>query len=400
MIALTGVILFLVHGLFDVSGHRPGTAYFAILFVALALPRATTAVRSTFKPVVWRSVGGALLLFGGLWIVGGLFGLPTHSSVALEVEEKRAAEGRAVADLDRAHRAVNGMIALQPLNWRGYFQRAQIGLSRGGARAEVAQDFRRARFVEPNIAMVAYEEGREWLPYDVTRTVSAWREALIRYADSKDRLYDSMLRKASGNVALTEGMIEMSQVDSYYRARLLLFLRGEVFVREVEKELGAEPSLGRFTMEHRTAILRRWIDTGGLDQVEAYLDEFGDTLDLSWLLYAMLRQNQSRHEEAVEIMRQGLPVQEIPEARIDQSRVDRLRRGFFAASNDLAKGTALMGVYLKSGEYSEALLVVNQLLKQSNPPQYVYYWRAEILYQLEDYSESWYAFEEYWKQIR
>ena len=65
MIALTGVILFLVHGLFDVSGHRPGTAYFAILFVALALPRATTAVRSTFKPVVWRSVGGALLLFGG-----------------------------------------------------------------------------------------------------------------------------------------------------------------------------------------------------------------------------------------------------------------------------------------------------------------------------------------------
>lgn len=400
MIALTGVVLFLVHGLFDVSGHRPGTAYFAILFATLALPRATSAPRATFKPVVWRSVGGVLLLFGGLWILGGLFGLPTHSSVALDIQEQRATESSAVADLDRAEGAIDKVIALQPLSWRGYFQRAQIGLSRGDLRSEVAQDFRRARFAEPNIGMIAYEEGLAWLPYDVNRTVSAWREALIRYVDSKEDLYRRMLEKASKNDALMEGMIEMSQVDATDRARLLLFLSGSAFKREIEKELRAEASLARFTREDRTAILRRWADVGESDQLEAYLEEYGDTLDSTWLLYAMLRQHQARYKEAVDLMRKGLPAPQIPEVKIDLSRIDRLKRGFFAASSDLSKGTALMRYYIENEEYSEALLIVNQILKQSNPPRYVYYWRAEILYKLQHYSESWYAFEDYWKQTQ
>ena len=400
MIALAGVILFLVIGLFDGAGHRPGTAYFAILFAALALPRATSTARPTFKPVVWRSVGAVLLLFGGLWIMGGLFRLPTHTSVALDIEEQRVAERGDEADIERVGGAMDAVIALQPLNWRGYFQRAQIGLSRGDLHADVAQDFRRARFVEPNLGVVAYEEGLAWMPFDVSRTVSAWREALIRYADSKGAIYRRMLEMASQNVALMEGMIEMSQVDATDRARLLLFLSGSAFNREIGKDLRMQPSLARFTREERTAILRRWVDVGEPDRVEAYLDEYGDTLDSTWLLYAILRQHQARYKAAVELVRKGLPVQEIPDVKVDFSRIDRLNRSFFAASNDLAKGTALLGYYLENDEYSEALLVVDQLLKQSNPPRYVYYWRAEILYQLQDYSESWYAFEDCWKQAQ
>ena len=401
MIALTGVVLFVVHGLFDVVGHQPGTAYFAILCATLALPASTASrARPTFKPVVWRSVGGGLLLFGVLWIVGGLFGVPTHSSVALKAQEERAVESNAVADFGSAERAMDQVIALQPLNWRGYFQRAQIGLSPGGSRTEAAQDFRRARFVEPRSGMVAYEEGVAWLPYDVTRTLSAWREALTRHIDSKDDLYRRMLEKASNNVALMEGMSELSQVDSDYRARFLLLLSGDAFVQEVRKELRVEPLLVRFTVEERAAILRLWVQASGADEVELYLSEFGNELDLAWVLYAMLRQKQFRYEEAVAMMREGLPVEEVPEVRIDLSRIERLRRSFFAASNDLAKGTALLGFYLEQGNYSEALLVVDQLIKQSNPPSYVYYWRAEILYELEDFFESWYAFQEYSEQLR
>jgi O-antigen ligase/tetratricopeptide (TPR) repeat protein len=398
MIALTGVIMFLLHGIFDVSGHRPGTAYFAIIFAALALPRATSA-RPSFKPAVWRVVGGGLLLFGVLWIVGGLFDLPTHSKVALEIQEERADESRALMDLDRADRAVDEVIAVRPLYWRGYFQRAQIALSRGGARSEVAQDFRRARFVEPNIGMIAYEEGVVWLPYDLKRTISAWREALARSGDSRDRLHNTMLMQAYRNVALMEGMVEMSRVDPDYHARAILYLRGEALHRELEAELRADPSLGKFTTKHRAAIVRHWIGSGEFDGVEAYLEACGDTLDSPWLMYAMLRKNQSRYEEAVGMIREALTVPEIPEVTVDRSRIDRLKRGFFASSNDLAKGTALLSYYLESGEFREALRVVNELLRQSNSPGYVYYWRAEMLYQLEDYSESWYAFEAYWKQL-
>lgn len=399
MIALTGVVMFLLHGLFDVSGHRPGTAYFAIIFAALALPPAADA-RGTLKPVIWRCAGGGLLLFGALWMIGGAFKLPTHSRVALDVREARVAESRSLQNLDRANQAVDELIALQPLSWRGYFQRAQIALSQGGDRFKVEHDFRRARFVEPNLQMVPYEEGVAWLPYDVNRTISAWREALARVAGSSHLLHDAMLRKGDENVALIEGLIQLSHVDTDYRARLILYLRGEIFNRELAAELLEDPSLGQFTMEDRVAIVSRWIRFGELDAVDAYLEAYSDTLDTPWLMYAMLRVSQVRFEEAAGIIREALAVPDVPEVTVDRSRIDRLKRSFFASSNDLAKGTALMSFYLGGGEYREALRVVDELLKQSNPPRYVYYWRAEILYQLEDYSESWYAFEAYWEQIK
>ena len=113
-IALIGVIMFLVHGLFDVSGHRPGTAYFAIIFAALALPNPLKN-RPTFKPVIWRCLGAGLLFIGVLWIIGGLFYLPTHSTMALDIEESRAVESRSLHDLDRASQAVDAVIALQPM---------------------------------------------------------------------------------------------------------------------------------------------------------------------------------------------------------------------------------------------------------------------------------------------
>lgn len=399
MIALTGVIMFLVHGLFDVSGHRPGTAYFAIIFAALALPN-TVNNGSTVKPVIWRCMGGGLLFVGVLWMIGGIFYLPTHSTMALDIQESRAAESRSLHDLERASQAVDAVIALQPLQWRGYFQRAQIALSRGGDRFEVEQDFRRARFVEPNLEMIAYEEGLVWLPYDVKRTVSAWRDALNRTVGSRSRLFEVMLREAYRNDALMEGLIELSQAYPDFRARLILYLRGEALSRELGEELLSDPSLGKFTMNQRTAIVKHWLGYGEIDGVEAYLEAFGDTLDSPWFMFAQLRFKQVRLEEAVGMIRGGLAVPEIPEVAVDRSQIDGLKRVFFLSKNDFSRGTALMSYYLESGEYREALRVIDALLQRSKSPAYVYYWRAEVLYQLKDYSGSWYAFEAYWKQIK
>ena len=398
MIALTGVILFLLHACVDVPGHRPGTVYFAILLAALALPHAS-GERAAFKPLVWRVAGGGLLLFGLLWMAGGLFGLSTHSRAALRIEEARADESRSIGDLDRASQAVNALIDWQPLNWRGYFQRAQIALSEGGARGEVAQDFRRSRFVEPNLGIITYEEGEVWLPYDVKRTISAWRETLIRDIYDKDGVYGKMLRAAHRNVALMEGMLELSKLDSNYRSRLILSLRGDAFAREIQQELEVDPSLGQFTAKQRTAIVERWISRGDLDAAEGYLQAYGDTLNSPWRMWSLVRKNQARFEEAVDFIRDAVPIPDIPEVSMDQRNLTHLRRGFLASPNDVVKGTTLLRIYLDQGELREALLVVDALLENSKPPAYAYYWRAEVLYQLKDYIESWDAFEAYLERI-
>ena len=70
-------------------------------------------------------------------------------------------------------------------------------------------------------------------------------------------------------------------------------------------------------------------------------------------------------------------------------------REYAVASGDMMKGTALLYVYTQQGAYEKALSIVDRLLYADQTPLHVYYWRAECLYQLEEYIESWYAFEAY-----
>ena len=50
---------------------------------------------------------------------------------------------------------------------------------------------------------------------------------------------------------------------------------------------------------------------------------------------------------------------------------------------------------LERGDYERALPIIDRLLDGDNPGPNLYYWRGECLYHLQDYGESWYAFEDY-----
>lgn len=397
-IALTAVVLFVLHALVDVPGHRPGTVYFAILFAALALPR-REAERPSFKPVVWRVIGGGLLLVGALWMAGSLFNLPLHSKSIIAIEQGRVAESLQVGDYERAEESATKLIHLQPMAWRSYFQRAQITLALTGNRTEVARDFRRARFVEPTLGVVSYEEGQVWLRDDAGRTISAWRETLFRDILDKDSIYMKMLQDARKRPALMERMIELSMLNSNYRSRLLLFLKGDAFMAELRRDLRLDPALGQFSREERTALVRRWITLEDSVTIEAYLNAYGETLDRPWFMLSLLRKEQGRFKEALDVLRAALSVPEIPKTEMDDKTFVRLKRGFFLGVKDVIKGSALLRAYLDEENYTQALEVAGALLEISDPPAYVYYWQAELLYRMGDYLESWHAFEAYLERV-
>ena len=94
---------------------------------------------------------------------------------------------RKVATVANRSRSFNETIAYTdrglkwaPLDWQLYFLRA---LGKVGARkttASAVDDFRRARFLEPNGFEVPFEEGNFWLSRRPILAVTAWREALRR----------------------------------------------------------------------------------------------------------------------------------------------------------------------------------------------------------------------------
>lgn len=396
--ALIAVAVFFIHAMVDVPGHRPGTVYFAILFAALALPSEKREA-TLLRPVYWRVIGSALVLIGVIWMVAGVFRAPLHSSVRVEKYQADISALVEVADYPNAKEAADRWLALHPMEWQAYFRRAQLILADSGNRTEAAADFRRARFVEPILGVVSYEEGRAWLYVDTGRAMSAWRETLFREVQSMEYTFGRMLNHVRNSPERMEQLARLSEIDPYYRSYLLCFLRYDEFMAELKLELSKDPTLSRYSVEQRTAIVQNWVKRGDGSSAEEFLESYSDSLDNAWWLWSLLRKEQAAFEDAVQYIRSNIEIPKIPEVDMDEATFARLTREYSLAPKDIFKGTALLYRYVESGEYHLAIPILDAMLESHKPPLYLYYWRAECFYQIEEYIESWFTFETYFKEL-
>lgn len=397
--ALTAVLIFMLHAVIDVPGHRPGTIYFALLLAALALPPAKER-QATYKPLFWRICGGLLVILGFLWGVSGLTGLPLHSSAAISNYEAKIKEEVSISRYDVALLQVEKWIELKPLDWRAYFQRATLTLANSGNRQSAAADFRRARFAEPNLGVVALKEGFAWIPYDTGRVLAAWREVFFREVENPEQTFRLMLDAAFQNRELMAGLGRLSQFDPDSRSYFLNYQSGDYLMQELELDLEEHPRLGQFSRKQRTSILRNWIMRGDKALAESFLEENESSLERPWWLWSLLRKEQARFEDAVNHIRAALDPPALPEIVTEGVPFEGLKRQFSLTPGDIAKGTALLQFYLKQDNFREARAVTQRMIAaQKDAPLYVLFWHAESFFHLQDYIESWYAYEQYLKQM-
>ncbi|MEM8867382.1 MAG: O-antigen ligase family protein [Verrucomicrobiota bacterium] len=392
--ALAATIVFILHSLVDVSGHRPGTAYFALFVAALTLPM-RGVVRPKLPKLLTRLVGLALMIYGAFWLFIGVSGQPSKGEAELVYLTEQIDRAIQQGDFEKAHALVERRIGSRPMDWQGYFQRAQLTLAESGNLSAAALDFRRARFVEPVLAAVSYDEGFVWLPYDYGRAISAWRKTLNREAENMDNYYGRIIRAGRGDPDFLNRIAQLSETSLHYRHLFLLSLRGETLMAEIERELVRDPSLSQFSTAQREEILDRWIDRGDLVSAQAYLDLYADELPDVWWLRALLYEAQAKFEPAVETVRKHLEPALIPEVPFEVDDVTRIERAYALTKSDIVKGTALLKFYLANDDIIKALDICESLSEGKDPPAYALYWRAELLYRLNDIVESWYSFEKY-----
>jgi hypothetical protein len=393
LFALVAVIIFLLHGLVDVPGHRPGAVYFAILFAALALP-SRDHPKISLPTAFWRIPGVTLIAFGLMWLGAGAFNFPWHSSVRVARYQEEILSHVSALDHAAANSAVNGWLGLSPLDWRGYFQRAELILSNPGDQEAATADFTRARFVEPISGIVSFEEGIVWLPNNATRTISAWRETFLREMEDMDSVFDRMLVQAA-SLEMREKMARLSEINPHLRARYLSSLKGEVFISEISHELSKDPLLSDFDRGQRSRIVENWIKNGDLSSANVFLSEYGESLNNTWWLRSSLLQRQANFQEAIDLIRKNIDPPNLPKIQKNEAAFIRLLREHAAAPNDAEKGIALIYIYVAQRDYGKALPIIDRLLEGDSSTLNLYYWRGECLYLLQEYVESWDAFGDY-----
>ena len=211
--------------------------------------------------------------------------------------------------------------------------------------------------------------------------------------------FGRMLNHVRNSPERMEQLARLSEIDPYYRSYLLCFLRYDEFMAELKLELSKDPTLSRYSVEQRTAIVQNWVKRGDGSSAEEFLESYSDSLDNAWWLWSLLRKEQAAFEDAVQYIRSNIEIPKIPEVDMDEATFARLTREYSLAPKDIFKGTALLYRYVESGEYHLAIPILDAMLESHKPPLYLYYWRAECFYQIEEYIESWFTFETYFKEL-
>ena len=398
IIAAAAVVVLLTHSLVDVSGHRLGTVMAASFLYGLARaegqPGPTRAL--WMSPFIWRIVGAGLLSVGIIWGAAFLLARPWYSDVILGRGEKAVEQVGPIADRGQTLSDLNEAVSRAPLKWRPYFNRARYYLYISGDQELAMRDFRRARFLEPHSADLAYHEGLHWMPFQPAAVVFAWRDALNREARNQDRtgLYKQMLRNARSNPKVYEGVFIFSFLDPELRTTFLISLRPEKFIREIRLEAFNNPMLVEFSSEQRSELFYRWVKSGDWFGLLRHFDRYPDLVEAHWQAWAAAKAASGDYPQACTAYRKYLAVEPIPVSSQHKD-IRELKRVFMLSQSDLVKGARLLKHQIELEDWSGAGQTIRILLKNIQVPPYIHYWRAIVEMETGRYPESWEAWQAY-----
>ncbi len=373
-------ILFILHGLVDVAGHRLGSLSVGMLVLSLALPNSEQIRRRSEQiPMIFRGLSLGLLLIGGWWLfsVNDLPALPTTASLA-ELQAK-IGEARNGKDLPTVEKTANQALAIAPLDWQLYFQRAYAETFQPGELSRAGADFITVRTLEPKWVQPCYDEGVTWLAADQPDLcLDAWTEALRRAGpEDVHDLYHQMVAASTSNDLVHAGLLTLAGQRIDY---LLIFLADATpddTTKIVSAVLATDPTLKTLTLKQQEKFFDAWWAEGDRPSLLAGLAANPSWVPACWEPAAQSYADQKDFKRAWETATRYGPAPVIPEMRTHIP-INELQQAFYRENDNLPAGIALYSKQVKMGDNEDALTTLHTVEKIKNCPAYVYYLEAQL----------------------
>ncbi len=390
--ALIGALCFAAHGLIDVSGHRVGTAYAALLLLGASLHRPLPFKRSVVTMVFFRLIGLGLLVCGVAWTVAVEKQALLPGSVCATVVKQLSPALMNGREFEDAIALNTRGLDSAPLDWQLYFARA---LAEVGARRQqpAVDDFRRARFLEPTSYEVPLAEGYAWLPFQPVYAGTAWREALRRTQTELHRfnLYAGMLDKAAidnpevGRILQEVGLTQHDLVLAY-----LSRVKGPRFDQELKRFLQNDPDLKTLTEAEKFALFSLWAEKGDLEELSRQVQVYPKWMPYAWLGVAKLEASKNDFKGACELIEQYGDAVAMPRLNGEGS-LEEMQKRYYSNPDNYAAGYSLYREQMKKGRVDDALVTARHFTERPNAPAYFHVLEARAWREKQNWERAWKA---------
>lgn len=391
--AAVAVVMFLLHGLVDVSGHRIGSIGVALLLASLAMSshsRVSIPVLS-WGSLFFRGLAGLLMVISAWWFAS-LKGFPvpptTADLVRLEGHSKIAT---ATGQIESMEKLANEALHVAPLDWIYYFQRARAEVFERGKLSHAIDDFQVARALEPHWARLCYDEGVIWLSVNQPDLcMDAWKEAMRRNPPDEAQLYRHMLELSRTNPLVCEYLREFALE---HKDCLNLFF-GDSSRDDAKKTISellvSDPDLKTLSQEQRENLFQIWWFKGDQADLIRQLISHEDWQGAGWPFLAQSYAQQKDFQRAWEMVTHYSQPPNLPAPVTDRPLAD-LERDFYSRPDNIATGIILLLAQIKADQADDAFVTIHAVEKIPNSPKYVFYLEARLWAEKQNWEQAWNA---------
>jgi hypothetical protein len=285
--AAIAAMLAIMHGFVDTPIHNRAFVLVLCLVAALALsPKKLEAARGWSLPWLFRLAGLGCLVASAMWglsVAGkhSYFGVSdlNEAMTRAAVNVEKGAVSAALSDADHA-------VKMAPLASPAYTLRAQTTLAAGGSETAALMDFARARFIEPNLAIVCHEEIQTWMQVRPTFAMAALRELLVRDPIRASTHYALMLNEVlAHHEELKPAMLDLA-TSPHYLLYYLERMRGAEFKATLAIFLERYPTLEGLSKQEGADLFHTWQAVGDRDELFRQLSKHTEWHAIGWPVLA------------------------------------------------------------------------------------------------------------------
>lgn len=393
--ALIGAVMFALHGLVNVSGHRVGTAYSALFLLGLSLHRPTKLLCSKTTEWIFRLLGLILFAIGLSWPVAwrsmamlpGAVGVNNAKQLAVV-----ASRGHNFAEaINLTTRALNWA----PLDSELYYLRGAAEVAQREPEQKALDDFHRARFLEPNSASLPLQEGFVWLRSRPDLAEVAWGEALRRAGAKRKDVFRNIMFTADLRDPTSRPIIRRLAFSEHDLA-LVYFeeLNALEFRPAFSKFFDADPDLTAMTPDQKREFFQLWDRRGDINALVAVVNKHPEWLQYTWRAVAKHRASSADFRGACELMEKYDSKTVLPPEETGQS-LQRLRDRVYRGTNDFSAAYTLYRQQIRQGSIDDALATIRHFTFNRNPPVYFYLLEAQAWAAKSNWEKSWNAWNKF-----
>jgi tetratricopeptide (TPR) repeat protein len=367
-------VLFLIHSLFDVGGHRLGTVWACLYLTSLGAYRSLAPTEGTRWRIGARLIGLVLLIVAGLRVQSMSLHpwMPTRASIA-RVERTLSP----ALPLSEQEQLLDQSIGWAPLHWPSYYRRALLRLSPPETVADANADFNRTLFLEQNSTELPRAIGDACRASDLPESLVAWRELLRRAGDRRIEFLEELYAVPGLEAKTRLQMATLAGDDPNLQVVSIISQEPSEFTWMCQNFLTDNPSLDGVTPVLSRNLFNRWVDAGDPADLIAQWSAHPEWLASGWGAYARALAKAGRYQEAVGVALRQMPAPPMPSVR-PQDLPEALRQAE-ANPQDVFCLIQLYFAQSAAGDWAGALATLQTAEQLPRHPDYIPYLLAKAL---------------------